>query len=57
MEIDDPFKLIEEAEKLGITGLLTEEILDKLPVVMNHQKVRLKKRIFKKRKLMKWFQS
>ena len=30
MEIDDPFKLIEEAEKLGITGLLTEEILDKI---------------------------
>ena len=30
MEIDDPFKLIEEAEKLGITGLLTEEILDEI---------------------------
>ena len=27
MEMDDPFKLIEDAEKLGITGLLTEEIL------------------------------
>ena len=27
MEMDDPFKIIEESEKLGITGLLTEEIL------------------------------